>query len=181
MSSFNFTRPAENLASEARGYVDAKLDNVKLRSVKALSSGTGTIFWFILVFILVGVLVLTLSFAFVMFIGEKMGSYATGAFIVSGALALILLIVFLLRKVLFKGTLIPTFIKAFFPQGKDDVKSQNELEKAIMQNEVDITRHEMKIANSYGEARQFYTNPRMFLDGATAILGWITSFFTKKK
>ena len=74
MSESNFTRPAANLAKDALGYAGAQLDNLKLRSVKALSSGTGTIFWFAIVLILLSIMLLILSFAFVIWIGEKMGS-----------------------------------------------------------------------------------------------------------
>ena len=181
MSDTNFTRPVENLASDARGYVGAQWDNVKLRSVKALSSGTGKIFWVVLVFILVAVLVLTLSFAFVLWIGEALGSYAAGAFIVSGALLLILVIVFLLRKVLFRNTLVSSFIKSFFPNGNENVKNQNDLEKAILLNEVAISRQEVKVNRSFGEARQFYTSPGLYVDGIASVVSKVTSLFEKKK
>lgn len=179
--SNNFVRPAENLASDARNYVGAQWDNVKLRSVKALSSGTGKIFWVILVFILIAVLVLTLSFAFVLWIGEALGSYAAGAFIVSGALLLILGVVFLLRKVLFRNTLVSSFVKSFFPHGNEVARNQNDLEKAILRNEVALTREECRINQSFGEAKSFYTSPASYMDGATSIVSHIVSLFEKKK
>ena len=181
MSDSNFARPAENLASDARNYVGAQWDNVKLRSVKALSAGTGKIFWVILVFILVAVLVLTLSFAFVLWIGEALGSYAAGAFIVSGALLLILVVVFLLRKVLFRNTLVSSFVKSFFPHGNEVAHNQNDLEKAILRNEVALTREECRINQSFGEAKSFYTSPASYMDGATSIVSHIVSLFEKKK
>ena len=181
MSDSNFARPAENLASDARNYVGAQWDNVKLRSVKALSAGTGKIFWVVLVFILVAVLVLTLSFAFVLWIGEALGSYAAGAFIVSGALLLILVVVFLLRKVLFRNTLVSSFVKSFFPHGNEVARNQNDLEKAILRNEVALTREECRINQSFGEAKSFYTSPASYMDGATSIVSHIVSLFEKKK
>lgn len=179
--SNNFVRPAENLASDARNYVGAQWDNVKLRSVKALSSGTGKVFWFILVFILIAVLVLTLSFAFVLWIGEALGSYAAGAFIVSGALLLILGVVFLLRKVLFRNTLVSSLTKSFFPHGNEVARNQNDLEKAILRNEVTLTREECHINQSFGEAKSFYTSPGTYMDGVTSVVSRIVSLFEKKK
>lgn len=180
MNDSAFTRPVENLASDARGYAGAQFDSVKLRSVKVLSEGTGTVFWFAIMLILVSILLLTLSFALVMWFGEKMGSYALGGFIVAGIIAVLLVIVLLLRKVLFKGTFISTFSKAFFPQSDLKVRNQNELEKAILRNEVNISRQEVRMNRSFGEVKQFYVNPRFAMDGISALVGWIASFFDKK-
>ena len=181
MSDTNFSSPVENLASDAKGYAGAQLDNVKLRTVKALSSGTGAVVWLAVVLILISVLVLTLSFAFVMWLGEKMGSYAIGAFIVSGALLVLLVIVLLMRKVLFKGTFISTFSKALFPSGTEKVRNQNDLEKAILRNELAISRQELKMNRSFNSAKQFYANPRFVADGVGALAGWLASLFGKKK
>ena len=179
MSESHFTRPAANLANDALGYAGAQLDNLKLRSVKALSNGTGTIFWFAIVLILVSILLLTLSFAFVMWIGEKMGSYAVAAFIVAGALAFLLVLVLLLRKALFKGTFLSTFSKAFFPK-EERIRNNNELEKAILRNEVTISKQETLMTRSFGDAKQYYANPRLVVDGVGSVVGFVSSFFAKK-
>jgi hypothetical protein len=176
----DFTRPVSNLANDALGYAGAKLDNIKLRSVKALSKGTGTIFWFALVLLLVGILLLTLSFGLVMWLGEKMGSYALGAFIVAGGVAVLLILVLLLRKVLFRGTFVPTFSKAFFPK-EDRIRSHHSLENAILRNEVDLNNQEMLMSRSFGDAKQFYANPRLAVDGISSAVGWVSSLFAKKK
>lgn len=176
----DFTRPVSNLANDAFGYAGAKLDNIKLRSVKALSKGTGTIFWFALVLLLVGILLLTLSFGLVMWLGEVLDSYALGAFIVAGGIAVLLIIVLLLRKVLFRGTFVPTFSKAFFP--KDDrIRSHHALENAILRNEANVDNRELLMARSFGDAREFYANPRLFVDGVGSAVGWVSSLFARKK
>lgn len=179
MSESNFARPAANLANDALGYAGAQLDNLKLRSVKALSSGTGTIFWFAIVLILVSILLLVLSFAFVIWIGEKMGSYAAAAFIVSGALAVLLVLVLLLRRVLFKGTFLSTFSKAFFPKA-ERIRNNHELEKAILRNEVTISKQETLMTRSFGDAKQYYANPRLVVDGVGSVVGLVSSLFAKK-
>ena len=180
MNKSYFTRPVENLAGEARGYVDAQLENLKLRSVKALSAGTGKIFWYVLLFILAGALLMTLSFAFVLWLGEAMGSYAAAAFIVAGALAVLLLIMFLLRKVLFRGSLVSTYVNTFFPKGEENISSYNELETALLRNEAKVNLHESNLNRSMGEVRSFYSNPALYIDSISTLLGWIPSLFTKK-
>ena len=180
MSDSAFKRPVENLASDARGYAGAQLDNLKLHSVKFLSEGTGTVFWFAIILVLVSILLLTLSVAFVLWIGEKMGSYALGGFIVAGVIALLLVILLLLRKVLFKSTFMSTFSKAFFPKA-ERIRNHNDLEKAMLRNEVDITKQELRLNNSFGDAKQFFVNPRQVVDGVGAIVGWVSSLFSKKK
>lgn len=179
MSESNFARPAANLANDALGYAGAQLDNLKLRSVKALSSGTGTIFWFAIVLIIVSILLLVLSFAFVMWIGEKMGSYAVAAFIVAGALAVLLALVLLLRRVLFKGAFLSTFSKAFFPK-EERIRNNHELEKAILRNEVTISKQETLMTRSFGDAKQYYANPRLVVDGVGSVVGLVSSLFAKK-
>jgi hypothetical protein len=176
----DFTRPVSNLANDALGYAGAKLDNIKLRSVKALSKGTGTIFWFAVVLLLVGVLLLTLSFGLVMWLGEKMGSYALGAFVVAGGLAVLLILVLLLRKVLFRGTFLPTFSKAFFPK-EDRIRNHHALENAILRNEMNLNSQELLMSRSLGDAKQFYANPRLAVDGISSAVGWVSSLFAKKK
>lgn len=179
MSESNFTRPAANLANDALGYAGAQLDNLKLRSVKALSSGTGTIFWFAIVLILLSIMLLILSFAFVIWIGEKMGSYAAAAFIVAGALAVLLVIVLLLRRVLFKGTFLSAFSKAFFPKA-ERIRNNHDLEKAILRNEVTISKQETLMTRSFGDAKQYYANPRLVVDGVGSVVGLVSSLFAKK-
>lgn len=59
----DFSAPADNLVREATGYLNAQLDNVKLRTVKGLSKGTSAIAKLLLIFIVAGALVTALSFA----------------------------------------------------------------------------------------------------------------------
>ena len=87
-----FSAPADNLVSETRGYIDAQIDNVKLRTVKGLSQGTSAIASLLLIFIVANALVLALSFALVLWLGEVLDSYAGAAFIVAGILLLLLVV-----------------------------------------------------------------------------------------
>ena len=53
-----------------------------------------------------------------MWIGEMVGSYAGGAGIVAGFFLLVLGVLILLRKKLFRNTFVPLFIDLFFEEGK---------------------------------------------------------------
>ena len=104
-----FTAPVDRLARKTTGYVNAQIDNVKLRSVKGLSQGTSAIAGLLLIFIIAGVFVTTLSVAVVLWLGELMGSYGQAAFIMSGVLLLTIVVLILLRKKLFKSNFISIF------------------------------------------------------------------------
>ena len=175
----DFTRPVSNLANDALGYAGARFDNLKLQSVKALSKGTGTIFWFAVVLILVGILLLTLSLGLAIWLGEKLGSYALGAFIVAGGVAVLLIIALLLRKVLFRGTFVPTFSKAFFPK-EERIRNHRALEDAILRNEVNVNNQELLMSRSFVDAKDFYANPRLAVDGISSVVGWVSSLFSGK-
>ena len=109
-----FTAPVDKLVHKTTGYVNAQIDNVKLRSVKGLSQGTSAVASLLLIFIIVGALVTTLSFAVVLWLGELMGSYALAAFIMSGVLVIALVVLILLRKKLFKSNFISMYTDVFF-------------------------------------------------------------------
>jgi len=116
----DFTRPVEDLSGEAKEYIDLRLDELKLRTVRGLSI---TLTKLVGLFLMLGVLtalLLVLSFACVLLLGELMGSYAGAAFIVAGVLLVgfVLLVVF--RDRLFKNTFVPLFVKLFFPSKEDE-------------------------------------------------------------
>ena len=53
-----------------------------------------------------------------MWIGEMIGSYAGGAAIVAAVFLLLLGVLILLRKRLFRDTFVPLFVKLFFEEDK---------------------------------------------------------------
>ena len=53
-----------------------------------------------------------------MWIGEAIGSYAGGAAIVAGVFLLVLGVLLLLRKRLFRDSFVPLFINMFFDDDK---------------------------------------------------------------
>ena len=82
----NFTEPLNNLVKDGEQYVNAQMDSLKLHSIKGLSMGLSTVASLLLIFILGSVLLLALSFALVMWLGQLLGSYVLSAFIVAGVL-----------------------------------------------------------------------------------------------
>ena len=102
----NFTEPLNNLVKDGEQYVNAQMDSLKLHSIKGLSMGLSTVASLLLIFILGSVLLLALSFALVMWLGQLLGSYVLSAFIVAGVLFIALVTCLLLRERLFKNTFV---------------------------------------------------------------------------
>lgn len=111
-----FTKPIEDLGKNASEYVDARVDDLKLRTVKGLSMTLGRLLYMLLVLFIVSVILTALAIGGVMWIGELIGSYAAGAMIVAGVFAVLLAVVILLRKRLFRDTFIPMLIRIFFDE-----------------------------------------------------------------
>lgn len=114
----DFTKPMENLGKNAFEYVDARVDDLKLRTVKGLSLTLGRLLYMLLVLFIVSVILTALAIGGAMWIGELIGSYAAGAMIVAGVFTVLLTVVILLRKRLFRDTFIPLFIRIFFDEDK---------------------------------------------------------------
>ena len=108
------------LVQDSKAYADAKIDDIKLKTVKGLSQGSSTLARMLLYFAIGSTLVMALAFAFVLLLGEIIGSYALAAFIVAGVLALALVIIFLLRGKLFRDSFVPMFADLFFPKEEEE-------------------------------------------------------------
>ena len=66
----------------------------------------------------VSVILIAIAFGGVMWIGELIGSYAGGAAIIAGFFIIVLGVLFLLRKKLFRNTFVPLFVNLFFEEDK---------------------------------------------------------------
>lgn len=182
-----FTAPVDRLARKTTGYVNAQIDNVKLRSVKGLSQGTSAIAGLLLIFIIAGVFVTTLSVAVVLWLGELMGSYAKAAFIMSGVLLLIIVVLILLRKKLFKSNFISMYTDIFFqkeakPEGLETMEG---LDIAIWNAETRIKDKEEDVTDAFTQCKDFYTPKNLLGYGVDKLGDWaltaISSLFGKKK
>lgn len=175
-----FLAPADHLVQETRDYIDTQIDNVKLRSVKGLSQGTSTIAGLLLIFIVVGALVTTLSFAVVVWLGELLHSYAQAAFIMAGVLLLVLVLLFVLRKHLFKNSFVSMYTDIFYPKETKPLglKGQDDLDEAIIRTESRIKKEEKSINDAYAEMKEFYSPKNLLKE---SIISLIIRFFSEKK
>lgn len=94
-----------------KDYVDARLEQGKLMAADGLASALGATVAIFLTLILLMVVLTTLAFGAVLLVGELLGSYAAGAFIVSGVFLVLTLVCWLLRKKLFRKMFIRMLLK----------------------------------------------------------------------
>ena len=113
-----FTRPLEDLGKEASEYIDLRLDDLKLRTAKGLSMTLSKLLYMLLILFVVSIILTAVAIGGVMLLGELIGSYAGGAAIVAAFFLLILGVLIMLRKRLFRDTFIPLFVKMFFDDDK---------------------------------------------------------------
>lgn len=110
-----FLEPLSDLSQTAKEYIDLRVDEVKLKTAKGLSVSIGRILSYMVLLLVAANLLLVLSFAAVLFLGDALKSYGLAALIVSAVLAVILFVLFLLRNKLFSGGFVKLFVKLFFP------------------------------------------------------------------
>lgn len=175
-----FFAPADHLVQETRSYIDAQIDNVKLRSMKGLSQGTSAIAGLLLIFIFVGALVTALSFTVVLWLGELLHSYALAAFIMSGVLLLALLLLIVFRKSLFKDSFVSMYSDVFYQKESKPLglKGQDDLDEAISRTESRIKKGAANISGDFAKVKQFYSPKKLLSDGLLAIAARLLS---KKK
>ena len=109
-----FRKPAEDLAGSTADYINLKIDEVKLRTAKGLSLTLNRLFLALLFFHLGSIVLTALGFGAILLIGDLVGSYSAGAFIVAGAFLLVIALLWAFRGRLFLNGPIRLFIGIFF-------------------------------------------------------------------
>lgn len=158
-----FTQPVEKLFQEGKVYLDKQMDNVKLRTVKGLSQSVSAMGGLLMIFAVASICLLTLSFAFVMWIGEMLGSYALGAFIVAGVLLVATVILVLLREKLFKNTFLPLFEGIIAPEGSH--ATQESLDQAIGEAAKAVEEQEASFKSNLADVQTYYTPTHLLNEG----------------
>lgn len=111
-----FTRPLEDLSRNATEYVDMKVDELKLRTVKGLSVAMNELVAVVLILSVATIVIMAFAFGSVLLIGDLIGSYAAGAFIVSAVFLVLLIVLFSIRKKLFLNSFLKLFLGLFFSE-----------------------------------------------------------------
>jgi cytochrome c biogenesis protein CcdA len=169
--------PADKLVHEITGYINAQIDDVKLRSIKGLSKGTSAVAGLLLIFIIIGALVTALSFALVLWLGEVLNSYALAALITAGVLLIVLVVLYLLRNHLFKNSFVDMYTDIFFQKENKPagLKSQEGLDMALWHAESRIKEKENDISHAFTELKDFYSLKHLVSEGLVRL------FFGNKK
>ena len=114
----DFTRPVEDFGQKTTEYIDLRVDELKLKTAKGLSLTLSKLLYMLLVLFVVSIIMISIAVGGVMWIGEMVGSFAGGAAIVAAFFLLVLGVLVLLRKRLFRDTFVPLFIDLFFEDKK---------------------------------------------------------------
>lgn len=110
----DMAKPAENLASDVKDYVTMQEDKLKLQTTKVASTSIARMLAMILIILVAFVVLMLLAFSCVLLLGEAIHSYAAAAFIMTGVLAVLLVVLFARRKKLFVNSFVKLFIGLFY-------------------------------------------------------------------
>lgn len=100
--------------NDLKQYIDLKVDELKLRATKGLSVAMGRL---VAMFLIIGLLLIVLSLMAVVLIqwlAELTGSMFIASAVVCGVFSLVLVVLLMLRKRLFRNTFVKLFIQIFY-------------------------------------------------------------------
>lgn len=97
-----------------KDFMDMKADEVKLKATESLALVFNKFFTLIVILMVALILFTALAFGGVLLLGDLIGSYAAGAFIVAGVFLVVLIILICLRKKLFLNSFVQLFIQIFY-------------------------------------------------------------------
>ena len=163
MSENQFIKPVERIIDGGRVYLDQRLEQLKLNTVQGLSVGTTALSRLLLIFAVGSILLLTLSFAFVMWLGEILNSYALAAFIVAGVLLIVLVVLYLFREKLFTNSFVSLYSDIMRPQEKATTLEQ--LDKSLETVEKHIDEQEVLLKGRLSQAQQYYSPSHLINEG----------------
>lgn len=109
-----FEKPIEDIVQSSKEYFELKVDDIKLRTTEGLSLAFSKFSSLMLMMTVLMIVLISCAFGGVLLLGDMIGSYAAGAFIVAGFFALVLLVLYLFRNKLFLNSFIKLFIRIFY-------------------------------------------------------------------
>ena len=119
MAKTDLSQNLSSILDLLKDYLNVKLDLFKLEILQRSSRAGIFLFTFYSLIISIFAIVLFLLFSFSFWYGETTGNLSQGFLISAGALFLLMILVFLLRKVLFGRILIKNISKILFSDTED--------------------------------------------------------------
>lgn len=117
------TNYVEDLASEARNYVDAKVDEVKLRATNGLSLALGKLLSLLLIIAVLIIVLGLLAYALLQWLNVALGA-PWGTFIICGVFAILLVVLFLMKDKMFRDTFVKLFINIFYETPEEKAEKE---------------------------------------------------------
>lgn len=178
-----FPEKKGGFVNEIKEYADIRLDEFKFKATRTLSTVLSRALSMFLVTGLLLILLGLLSVAMLQWLNGIFGA-PVGTLIVSGVITILLIVIFVLRKVLFHGV----FVNMLF--GSAGIHNEEELERALADVEKRKARSEYKFDNRYRKVQSFL-NPvssisniiggKGFLGGLYLATTLVGKLFGKKK
>ena len=100
--------------SEARLYLDLKLDALKLQTVDALSVVVSRLLTMMAVLMLGAIVLAAFAFGTVILLGQMIGNWAAAAFIIGGLFLVLLVLLLVFRRKVFLDMFVKLFIGIFY-------------------------------------------------------------------
>lgn len=111
----DYKKPIDDLAKDVKEYVELKTEDVRLKTAKGLSVAVSRILAALVILFVLGLVLLALTVAFILLLGQVTGNYALGSLIALGVFIVALVVLFIFRKKMFTSTFVKLFIPIFFP------------------------------------------------------------------
>jgi hypothetical protein len=105
--------------NDLKDYVDLKVDELKLRTTQGLSVASSRVVSALLLVAMLIIVLSLISVVLISWLSVWTGSMPVACSIVCGVFVLALVILFLLRKRMFRDSFVRLFIKIFYGDGKE--------------------------------------------------------------
>ncbi|HIZ87160.1 MAG TPA: hypothetical protein IAC03_03245 [Candidatus Coprenecus pullistercoris] len=115
----NSNNPFGDLFSSIKGYIDLRIDEIKLALAENLAKIFSRIIFFFLFFILIGVVLGILASALSSWLGVLTGDKTIGLLITAGVFVLIILVLYLFKDRFLINSPLRMFLRMFFDHKKD--------------------------------------------------------------
>ncbi|MBQ8837779.1 MAG: hypothetical protein IJ005_00500 [Bacteroidales bacterium] len=106
----------DDITAEIRRYIGLRTDEFKLKAVDGLSVGVSSLLALMTILAVGAIAAAAFAFGLVVLLGELIGSWAISAFIVGTVFLLLLVVLVIFRKMLFRDLFVKLFISIFYEQ-----------------------------------------------------------------